>query len=125
MEIKAIRTETDYLVALQDVSALIDLDPSADSPEGERLDVLGTLVQAYEAKHYPIDPPDPVEAIKFRMNQSGMTVKDLVPYIGPLNRVYEVLAHKRPLSLSMIRRLSDGMHIPAEILIRESEAVEA
>jgi HTH-type transcriptional regulator/antitoxin HigA len=125
MEIKAIRTETDYLIALQDVSALIDLDPSADSPEGERLDVLATLVQAYEAKHYPIDPPDPIDAIKFRMDQSGMTVKDLIPYIGPLNRVYEVLAHKRPLSLSMIRRLSDGMHIPAEILIRESEAFEA
>ena len=125
MEIRAIRTETDYLVALQEVSALIDLDPAADSLEGERLDVLGTLVQAYEVKHYPIDPPDPIDAIKFRMDQSGMTVKDLIPYIGPLNRVYEVLAHKRPLSLNMIRRLSDGMHIPAEILIRESEAVEA
>ena len=125
MEIKAIRTETDYLVALQEVSDLIDLDPAVDSPEGERLDVLGTLVQSYEAKHYPIDPPDPIEAIKFRMDQSGMTVKDLIPYIGPLNRVYEVLAHKRPLSLNMIRRLSDGLHIPAEILIRESEAVEA
>lgn len=125
MEIKAIRTETDYLVALQEVSGLIDLDPAVDSPEGERLDVLGTLVQAYEAKHYPIDPPDPIEAIKFRMDQSGMTVKDLIPYIGPLNRVYEVLAHKRPLSLNMIRRLSDGLQIPAEILIRESEAIEA
>jgi HTH-type transcriptional regulator/antitoxin HigA len=125
MEIKAIRTESDYILALQEVSALIDLDPAADSPDGERLDVLGTLVQAYEAKHYPIDPPDPIEAIKFRMDQSGMTVKDLIPYIGPLNRVYEVLAHKRPLSLNMIRRLSDGLHIPAEILIRESEAVEA
>jgi HTH-type transcriptional regulator / antitoxin HigA len=125
MEIRAIRTETDYLVALQEVSALIDLDPVANSPEGERLDVLGTLVQAYEAKHCPIDPPDPIEAIKFRMDQSGMTVKDLIPFIGPLNRVYEVLAHKRPLSLNMIRRLSDGMHIPAEILIRKSEAVEA
>lgn len=125
MEIRAIRTETDYLVALQEVSALIDLDPAADSLEGERLDVLGTLVQAYEVKHYPIDPPDPIDAIKFRMDQSGMTVKDLIPYIGPLNRVYEVLAHKRPLSLNMIRRLSDGMHIPADILIRESEAVEA
>ena len=124
MEIKAIRTETDYLVALQEVSDLIDLDPAVDSPEGERLDVLGILVQSYEAKHYPIDPPDPIEAIKFRMDQSGMTVKDLIPYIGPLNRVYEVLAHKRPLSLNMIRRLSDGLHIPAEILIRESEAVE-
>lgn len=125
MEIRAIRTESDYLAALQDVSALIDLDPVADSPEGERLEVLGTLIQAYEAKHCPIGPPDPVEAIKFRMDQSGMTVKDLVPYIGPLNRVYEVLAYKRSLSLSMIRRLSEGLHIPAEVLIRESDAVAA
>lgn len=125
MEINAIRTEADYLAALQDVSALIDLDPEADSPEGERLDVLGTLVQAYEARHFPIDPPDPIEAIKFRMDQAGMGVKDLVPYIGPLNRVYEVLSYKRSLSLSMIRRLSDGLHIPAEVLIRESDAVEA
>ena len=124
-EIKAIRTEVDYLAALREVSALIDLDPAADSPEGERLDVLGTLVQAYEAKHFPIDPPDPIEAIKLRMEQSGMTVKDLVPYIGPLNRVYEVLSGKRSLSLGMIRRLSDGLHIPAEVLIREPEAVTA
>ncbi len=125
MEIKAIRCEADYFAALEEVSALIDLDPATDSPEGDRLDVLGTLVQAYEAKHYPIDPPDPIDAIKFRMDQSGMTVKDLVPYIGPLNRVYEVLSHKRSLSLSMIRRLSDGLHIPAEVLIRESDAVAA
>ncbi|HEY2257674.1 MAG TPA: transcriptional regulator [Variovorax sp.] len=125
MEIKAIRTEADYLAALQQVSALIDLDSAPESPEGERLDVLGTLVQAYEAKHYPIDPPDPIEAIKFRMDQSGMSVKDLVPYIGPLHRVYEVLARKRTLSLSMIRRLSDGLHIPAEVLIRESESIAA
>ena len=125
MEIKAIRTEADYLAALREVSALIDLDPAVDDPEGERLDVLGTLVQAYEAKHYPIDPPDPIEAIKFRMDQSGMTVKDLVPYIGPLNRVYEVLSGKRSLSLSMIRRLSEGLQIPAEVLIRVSEVVAA
>lgn len=125
MEIKAIRTEVDYLAALQEVSALIDLDPVLDSPEGERLDVLGTLVQAYEAKHYAIAPPDPIEAIKFRMEQSGLTVKDLVPYIGPPNRVYEVLSGKRSLSLGMIRRLSDGLHIPAEILIRAPDAVEA
>ena len=121
MEIKAIRTEQDYLAALREVSALIDLDPSLDTPAGERLDVMGTLVQAYEAKHYPIDPPDPIDAIKFRMEQSNMTVKDLVPYIGPLNRVYEVLNYKRSLSLNMIRRLSDGLHIPAEVLIRETE----
>ena len=98
-----------------------NLGLAVDSPEGERQDVLGTLVQAYEAKHYPIDPPDPIDAIKFRMEQSNMTVKDLVPYIGPLNRVYEVLNYKRSLSLNMIRRLSDGLHIPAEVLIRETE----
>ena len=121
MEIKAIRTEQDYLAALLEVSALIDLDPSPDAPDGERLDVLGTLVQAYEAKHHPIDPPDPIVAIKFRMEQSNLTVKDLVPYIGPLNRVYEVLNCKRPLSLNMIRRLSEGLQIPAEVLIRETD----
>ena len=121
MEIKAIRTEQDYLAALREVSALIDFDPSLDTPEGERLDVLGTLVQAYDAKHYPIDPPDPIDAIKFRMEQSNMTVKDLVPYIGPLNRVYEVLNYKRSLSLNMIRRLSEGLQIPAEVLIRETD----
>ena len=121
MEIKAIRTEQDYLAALREVSALIDFDPSLDTPEGERLDVLGTLVQAYEAKHYPIDPPDPIDAIKFRMEQSNMTVKDLVPFIGPLNRVYEVLNYKRSLSLNMIRRLSEGLQIPAEVLIRETD----
>ena len=121
MEIKAIRTEQDYLAALREVSALIDFDPSLDTPEGERLDVLGTLVQAYDAKHYPIDPPDPIDAIKFRMEQSNMTVKDLVPFIGPLNRVYEVLNYKRSLSLNMIRRLSEGLQIPAEVLIRETD----
>ena len=125
MEIKAIRTEADYIAALREVSALIDLDPASDSPEGERLEVLGTLVQAYEAKHYPIDPPDPIEAIKFRMDQSGLSVKDLVPYIGPPNRVYEVLSYKRPLSLNMIRRLSEGLHIPAEVLIRAPIAAAA
>ena len=125
MEIKAIRTEVDYRAALQEVSALIDLDPAVDSPDGERLEVMGALVQAYEAKHYPIDPPDPIEAIKFRMDQAGMTVKDLVPYIGSLNRVYEVLSYKRPLSLNMIRRLSEGMRIPAEVLIRASVPVAA
>jgi HTH-type transcriptional regulator/antitoxin HigA len=76
MEVIAIRTEADYLAALHEVSALIDIDPAADSSDGERLEVLGTLVQAYEAKHYPIELPDPIEAIKFRMEQSGMTVKD-------------------------------------------------
>ena len=120
MQVKPIRTEADYLEALGQVSMLIDLDPERESPEGERLEVLGTLVQAYEARHHPVDPPDPIEAIRFRMDQSGMGVKDLVPFIGPLNRVYEVLARKRPLTLAMIRRLNQGMGIPAEILIGQS-----
>ncbi len=83
--------------------------------------MLVTLVQAYEAKHHPIDPPDPIEAIMFRMDQSGMVVKDLVPTIGPINRVYEVLAHKRPLTLNMIRRLTKGLGIPADIPISQHQ----
>ncbi|MET3916229.1 HTH-type transcriptional regulator/antitoxin HigA [Variovorax sp. OAS795] len=121
MEVKAIRTDADYRAALREVSALIDLDPDRESPEGERLEVIGTLVQAYEAEHHPIDPPDPIEAIRFRMEQSGMAVRDLVPYIGPLNRVYEVLARKRPLTLHMIRRLNKGMGIPADVLIGQEQ----
>lgn len=121
MNINPIRTEADYKATLSEVSALMEGDPDLGTPEGDRLDVLVTLVQAYEAKHYPIDPPDPIEAIKFRMDQSGMGVKDLVPYIGPLNRVYEVLARKRPLTLHMIRRITKGMGIPADVLIGQSE----
>lgn len=92
-----------------------------DTPEGDHLDVLVTLVQADEAKHHPIDPPDPIKAIRFRMDQSGMVVKDLVPYIGPINRVYEVLARKRPPTLNMIRRLTKGLGIPADILISQHQ----
>jgi HTH-type transcriptional regulator/antitoxin HigA len=120
MEINAIRTEADYLDALRQVSALMDLNPERDSLEGDRLDVLVTLVQAYEAKHYPIDPPDPIEAIKFRMEQAGMGVKDLVQYIGPVHRVHEVLTRKRPLTLHMIRRITKGMGISADVLIAKS-----
>ena len=125
MEVHAIRTKADYHRALRQVSALVDLDPVRHSPEGEQLEVIGALVMAYEAEHYPIDPPDPIEAIRFRMDQSGMSVKDLVPFIGPLNRVYEVLARKRPLTLPMIRRLHKGMGISAAVLIgrEEDEAV--
>ena len=117
MEVNAIRTDANYRDALHEVSALIDLDPDRDSPEGERLEVIGTLVQAYETEHYPIDPPDPIEAIRFRMDQSSMGVKDLVPFIGPLNRVYEVLARKRPLTLRMIQKINTSWKIPAASLI--------
>ena len=91
----------------------------ANTPEGERLDVLATLVEAYEKKHFPLDLPDPVEAIKFQMDQKGLSPKDLEPMIGKVNRVYEVLNHKRPLTLKMIRRLHKQLGIPAECLIKQ------
>ena len=120
MEITPIRTEKDYRAALRVVSTLVDQDPSPDTPDGERLDVLSTLIEAYERKHHPIDLPDPVEAIKFRMDQAGLSVKDLEPMIGQPNRVYEVLSHKRPLPLRMIRNLNKGLGISAQVLITEN-----
>jgi len=90
-----------------------------DTPEGEKLDVLVTLVEAYEQKHYPLDLPDPVEAIKFEMEQKGLKVKDLEPMIGKSSRVYEVLNHKRSLTLKMIWRLHEQLGIPAESLIKQ------
>lgn len=120
MEITPIRTAMDYRAALRVVSKLVDQDPSPDTPDGERLDVLSTLIEAYERKHYPIDLPDPVEAIKFRMDQAGLSIKDLEPMIGQSNRVYEVLSHKRPLTLRMIRNLNKGLGISAQVLIRDT-----
>lgn len=121
MEIRPIHNEADYKASLMEISTLMDLDPDAGSPDGDRLDILATLVQAYEAKHHPIDPPDPIEAIKFRMEQRGLSVKDLVPLIGNSNRVYEVLGRKRALTLPMIRRLHKQLGIPAEVLIAECD----
>ncbi len=123
MEIKPIRTKADYRSALKEIESL--MTARAGSREGERLDVLVTLVEAYEAKHYRMDLPDPVEAIKFRMEQSGLAAKDLVPMIGQLNRVYEVLNRKRPLTLKMIWRLHRGLGIPAESLIKQADELEA
>jgi HTH-type transcriptional regulator/antitoxin HigA len=90
------------------------------TPQGDRLDVLATLVDAYETHHHPIDPPDPVEAIKFRMEQQGLTRKDLEGIIGTRTRIAEVMNRRRGLSIGMIRRLHERLGIPAEILIRES-----
>ncbi|MGS1117745.1 helix-turn-helix domain-containing protein [Castellaniella sp. UC4442_H9] len=118
MDIRPIHTDADYKAALKAVSRLMENDPDAGTPEGDLLDVLTTLVQAYEAKNFPIDLPDPVEAIKFRMEQAGLTAKDLEPMIGQRNRVYEVLNRKRSLTLPMIWRLHKGLGIPAENLIR-------
>jgi HTH-type transcriptional regulator / antitoxin HigA len=123
MQIRPIRTKADYRAALKEIETL--MSARADTPEGERLDVLVTLVEAYEKKHYRFELPDPVEAIKFRMEQSGLAPKDLVPMIGQINRVYEVLNRKRPLTLQMIRRLHRDLGIPAEALIKESETRRA
>lgn len=119
MNIKPIKTKADYRAALKEIESL--MSAKANTPEGECLDVLVTLVEAYERKHYPLDLPDPVEAIKFSMEQRGLGVKDLVPLIGPSNRVYEVLNRKRALSLRMIWRLHKQLGIPAESLIRPPE----
>jgi HTH-type transcriptional regulator/antitoxin HigA len=118
MEIKPIRTKRDYEAALKEIGRL--MDAKRNSPEGDRLDVLVTLVEAYEAKHYPLDLPDPVEAIKLAMEQRNLTVKDLVPYIGRPNRVYEVLNRKRPLTMAMVWKLHKGLEIPAESLIKQA-----
>ena len=116
MDIKPIKTEADYQAALKDIESL--MMAAIDTLEGEKLDVLTTLVEAYEAKHFPMDLPDPVEAIKFEMDRRGLTVKDLEPLIGKSNRVYEILNYKRSLSLKMIWKLHEGLGIPAESLIK-------
>lgn len=118
MDIKPIRTEADYRATLREIENLMTAE--AGSPEGDRLDVLVTLVEAYERVHFPMDLPDPIEAIKFVMEQKGLTPKDLEPAIGRLNRVYEVLNRTRPLSLAMIRNLHDTFGIPAESLIKHT-----
>lgn len=122
MEIRPIRSKDDYKAALREVSAYFDNEPTPGSPDGDRFEILLTLVEAYESRHYPIDLPDPVEAIKFRMDQAGRTPKDLVPVIGRLNRVYEILNRKRPLTLSMIWKLYEKPGIPAECLIQPPKA---
>lgn len=116
MDIRPIKTDADYRAALNDIDNLMMAEP--DTVEGEKLDILVTLVEAYEAKHFPMDLPDPVEAIKFEMERKGLTVKDLEPMIGKSNRVYEILNHKRSLTLKMIWKLHEGLGIPAESLIK-------
>lgn len=125
MEIHPIHTEADYKAALREVSAYFDNEPEPSTPDGDRFEVLLILVEAYETRNFPIDLPDPVEAIKFRMEQAGLTPKDLVPAIGQLNRVYEVLSRKRPLTLNMIWRLHEKFGIPAESLIRPPKLTTA
>ncbi|MFC2255158.1 type II toxin-antitoxin system HigA family antitoxin [Labrys portucalensis] len=117
-DLKPIRSEADYEAALAEVERL--WGANTGTPEGDRLDVLATLIDVYEAKHHPMDPPDPVEAIRFRMEQQGLSRKDLEPMIGPRNRVADVLNRKRSLSIEMIRQLHDRLGISADVLIRPS-----
>lgn len=116
MNIKPIKTETDYTEALQAVENL--LDAKRDTPEGDNLDVLVTLIEAYEEKHHPILPPEPVEAIIHQMESQGLSRKDLIPFFGSRARVSEILNKKRSLSINMIRKLQKGLGISAEILIQ-------
>jgi len=115
MTIKPIRTKADHEAALREIERLWGADEG--TPEGDRLDVLATLVEAYEQAHFPMDAPDPIEAIKFRLEQQGADQKALIGVIGNRTRVYEVLRRDRALSLSMIRRLNQRLKIPAEVLI--------
>ena len=116
MEIAPIKSNRDYRRVLKEIETL--MSARRNSPEGDRLDVLVTLVEAWERRHYRLDLPDPVEAIKYHMEQSGLQPKDLIPFIGSRNRVHEVLNGRRELTLSMIRRLHEGLGIPAESLIK-------
>jgi HTH-type transcriptional regulator/antitoxin HigA len=122
-ELKPIRTMADYEAALSEIERL--WGAKAGTPKGDRLDVLATLIDAYEATHFPFDRPDPIDAIKFRMEQMGLTRKDLEPLIGSRARVAEVLNRKRSLSIDMIRRLNDRLGIPAEILIQPTRRKKA
>lgn len=122
-EIKPIRSGTDYEEALDEIGRL--WGARSGTPEGDRLDVLATLIDAYEDEHHPIDPPDPIEAIKFRMEQQGLTRKDLEAIIGTRTRVAEILNRRRGLSIAMIRRLHEKLGISAEVLIRPSRVNRA
>jgi HTH-type transcriptional regulator / antitoxin HigA len=123
MDIKPIKNDADYREALKQIESLMMAAP--DTAEGERLDVMVTLVEAYESKHHALELPDPVEAIKFELERKGLSVKDLEPMIGKSNRVYEVLNCKRALTLPMIRRLNHSLGIPAESLINLTQKVHA
>jgi len=116
MEIKPIRTEKDYEAALARIEEIFDAEP--DTPEGDELEILASLVEVYEKKHYPIGLPDPIEAIKIRMEDLGLHRKDLEDVIGSKGRISEILNRKRPLTLPMVQRLSEKLGLPAEVLIQ-------
>jgi HTH-type transcriptional regulator / antitoxin HigA len=123
MDLRPIRTQTDYDAALAEVERL--WGAPLGTPEGDRLDILATLIDAYESEHFPMDPPDPIDAIRFRMEQQGLRRKDLESLIGTRTRIAEVLNRRRSLSISMIRRLHERLGISAEVLIRPTRRTRA
>ena len=120
MNISVIKTEKQYRESLSEIQSLLSGGPDIGAEKSERLELLSVLVEAYETHHYPMETPDPVDAIQFRMQEKGLKQADLIPYFGSRSRVSEILARKRPLTVPMIRALSIGLGIPAEILINDS-----
>jgi len=117
MNIKPIKTEQDYQFALERLGEIFDAKPN--SKEGDELEILSILIEKYESKHFPIEMPDPIEAIKFRMDQLGMKQKDLAEAVGFNSRVSEILNKKRKLTIEMVRNLSEKLRIPTEVLIQK------
>ncbi|MEZ8082833.1 helix-turn-helix domain-containing protein [Enterovibrio norvegicus] len=122
MHIKPIKTVEDNEAALARIEQLWDAEPN--TPEGDELDVLATLVYAFEEEHYPIDAPDPIEAIKFRMEQQGLEPEDMVKFLGTRSRVTEVLKRQRRLTINMIRKLNEGLHIPLDCLVKDYQLIK-
>lgn len=118
MQITPLKTESDYQETLKRIEEIFDAEPG--TPEADELEILGVLIDHYEESRFPVDFPDPIEAIKFRMDQMGMHQRDLTRLIGSKSRASEILNRKRPLSISQIRTLHDTLRIPAEVLLRES-----
>lgn len=116
MELKPIRTEADYRNALAELDRLWEAPEG--NPESDRLEILAILVEVYEKAHFPIEAPDPVDFIEYIMDSRGLTRKDMEPYIGPRGRVADILNRTRPLTMTMIRRLANGLNLPAEVLIQ-------
>jgi HTH-type transcriptional regulator/antitoxin HigA len=123
MELKPIKTKAEYKIALREIEALFDVPDK--TPAADRLEVLVMLVEKYEAQHFPIAAPDPIDFLNYAMEARGLTRKDLEPYIGSRGRVAEVLNRARPLTLAMIRRLSEGLKLPADVLIADYELRKA
>ena len=119
MKPKVIKTEAEYQATLARIEAIFDAKPG--TAKGDELELLLLLAETYEDKAYPIDLPDPIEALRFRMEQEGLKPKDLIPYIGSKSKVSEVLSRRRPLSLTMIRKLVKGLHFPAEVALQETK----